>query len=268
MSYQQIAPPAKIAKYIKSLWVYQSEELGENNLFRLSADGCPGLIFQHDDAGFFYKENKKLPTAFLYGQATKFSEIQLYGKFNTIGIYFHPNALKSIFGLDAQELTDSCTAISQINSKNQNTSELFLNAKSVNNQIEIVCKYLSQQIDQNKFNRACSTDYALQAFASDVQSNSYQQVLNKLALTQRTFERKFLQRIGISPQLFLRISRFQKSVGELKSKRYEKLSDIAFRNGYSDQSHFIRNFKEFAGISPNRFRQEQEIVKNLSISKY
>ena len=84
-------------------------------------------------------------------------------------------------------------------------------------------------------------------------------------MSERNFERKFREYVGISPKLFSRICRFQSSLKQLQESNYEKLSDIAFENNFSDQSHFIRTFKEFAGFSPNQFQQQTNtIVDNFT----
>lgn len=44
----------------------------------------------------------------LYGQTIKRTELYVIGTFKIIGIYFFPNTLKSIFGFNADELTNSC----------------------------------------------------------------------------------------------------------------------------------------------------------------
>jgi len=55
---------------------------------------------------------------------------------------------------------------------------------------------------------------------------------------------------------------------QLRNKDYGKLSDIAFENDYSDQSHLIRSFKEFAGISPNQYqKQYNELAEFLRTGK-
>jgi AraC-like DNA-binding protein len=33
----------------------------------------------------------------------------------------------------------------------------------------------------------------------------------------------------------------------------DSVTDIAYQLGYSDQSHFIRNFKGFSGTTPNKW---------------
>jgi AraC-like DNA-binding protein len=83
-------------------------------------------------------------------------------------------------------------------------------------------------------------------------------------LSARTFERRFKQSIGLPPLLFARIRRFQHTLALLREGRYTKLSDIAYAADYADQSHYIRSFKEFTGISPLEFiREGREVVENF-----
>jgi AraC-like DNA-binding protein len=53
-------------------------------------------------------------------------------------------------------------------------------------------------------------------------------------------------------------------MNQMRSNRYDKLSDLAYENDYADQAHFIRVFKEFTGFSPLEFKkQSNEAVENF-----
>jgi AraC-like DNA-binding protein len=86
------------------------------------------------------------------------------------------------------------------------------------------------------------------------QGNLSIQELNKaLNITERTFERRFLTQVGVSPKQFSQIIKFQLSLNQLMDKDYIKLTDIVYNNGFADQSHFIRVFKAFTGKTPKQF---------------
>lgn len=53
---------------------------------------------------------------------------------------------------------------------------------------------------------------------------------------------------------YIRKIRVEKSLSLLRKKELS-LTDIALNCGFSDQSHFIRSFKEFNGITPKKFRE-------------
>jgi AraC-like DNA-binding protein len=267
MHYQEIQPPEHLQDYIRSFWVFECDSTaGQYGSFRLAADGNPGLIFQHLEMGTFQKEGKMLPPLFLYGQATSSYEVQMSGRFNTIGIYFYPNALKAVFGIDATVLTNSCISPSQIAARQErDITEQLLNTATTSQQIDLICEYLWDKIRQNSLLADKLIRYAVSQLISSDGHVSLDSILKNLPLSPRNFERRFLRQVGITPKLFQRICQFQGSVSDLENGSYGKLSDIAFENGYADQSHFIRSFKEFAGLSPGQYqKQASGLFQNLS----
>ncbi len=53
---------------------------------------------------------------------------------------------------------------------------------------------------------------------------------------------------------YIRKLKIEKSLSLLSNKK-NSLTDISFECGFSDQSHFIRCFKEMIGISPQAYRK-------------
>jgi AraC-like DNA-binding protein len=259
MQYAQIPPPTYLKEYIRYFWTLESNgtDLAPKTLGPL-ADGCPGLIFQPSEKGLFYeKAHKPLAEIHLYGQTISRTAIYLIGNFQTIGICFFPNTLKSIFGFNADELTDSCLDVSVL-AQEQGIclKEQLLNASSQAEQIEILSSYLFTQIRKTAERVDELTHYLLSQIIRSNGKISLRELQVEVQLSERGFERRFKQYVGISPKLFSRICQFQASLQQLRSNQYIKLSDVAFDNGYADQSHFIRVFKEFAGFSPYQFQKQ------------
>ncbi|RAJ81989.1 helix-turn-helix protein [Chitinophaga dinghuensis] len=259
MDFQHIVPPAYLQPYVRYFWALSSSTVADTpKTFKTIADGSPGLIFQHSDKGHFEQFGKQLATVFLYGQATTFTEIISPASFQTIGVYFHPHALKSVFGLNAQDLTDGCMEISG------QLPEQLLNATNTQQQIDILAAYLYKNILLHQGLTDAALYHALQRITNSAGNISLKTILDELQMSERSFERKFLQHIGMTPKLFARICRFQASLNQLRNNQFTRLSDIAFEQEYADQSHFIRAFKEFAGTAPLKYqRQSIEIVENF-----
>ncbi|MES3019615.1 MAG: helix-turn-helix transcriptional regulator [Bacteroidota bacterium] len=78
-------------------------------------------------------------------------------------------------------------------------------------------------------------------------------IIEEQNLTERTLQRMFKKFVGITPTQFRRICQFQQSFGQLRGGHFSKVSDVAFDNHFSDQSHFIRSFKEFTDTTPNDY---------------
>ncbi|QEE50588.1 helix-turn-helix transcriptional regulator [Flavobacterium alkalisoli] len=267
MNYKTYIPTENLNPYVRFFWsLDNSMEIAPLQSFRAMADGCPGIIFQHPDDGCFYQKEKALPQIFLYGQSTKFTELTLKGKMNAIGIYLHPSSLKLIFGLNPEELTDSCLDVNELCKKTGfSLLEQLNDAKTVKQRIEILSVFLFLHIKANDFNKNEVMAYALSAIMRSGGNIILRDLQEQLQMSERTFERKFKEYVGITPKLFTRICRFQSSLNQMRNNTFEKLSDVAFQNDYSDQSHFIRSFREFAGFSPNQYQNfSKEVVENLS----
>jgi AraC-like DNA-binding protein len=87
-------------------------------------------------------------------------------------------------------------------------------------------------------------------------------LLNHFNISERQLERRFRASTGLSPKQFLRTTRFEKSLELIKSNKFKNLSDVAFDLQFTDQSHFIKDFKEFSGLTPKVFLAQNRITEN------
>jgi AraC-like DNA-binding protein len=251
MKLHKIPAPDHLKQYVQFFWYAE----GESASFYAIADGCPGIIFSRTENGMV-QGDKKLSPFFLYGQTTRLTELTANGKFQLTGLCFYPHVIKVLFGLDAHELTDDCLDINTfLTGKKQNPGDHLMNTGIPLKRIEIISNYVYGLIQSSRQNEDELVVSALSAMIKSVGEISLRELHKTFNVTERTFERRFEKHVGIPPKLFSRICRFQASLNQLKDQQYNKLSDIAYENGFTDQSHFIRTFKEFTGHSPNKFQR-------------
>ena len=84
----------------------------------------------------------------------------------------------------------------------------------------------------------------------------------------KTFERMVLHYTGYTPKVLHRIKRFQYASNQLVQQTKTTLSNIAYDNRFTDQAHFTKEFREFAGTAPLTFKQEKITVKENSKYSY
>ena len=64
---------------------------------------------------------------------------------------------------------------------------------------------------------------------------------------------QFKKYFGLTPKVFHRIFRFNEILKQIQDKKLLNWAAIAYEFGYADQSHFIKEFKEFSGFNPQEY---------------
>ena len=242
-------PCGKISEYVHGILVIENYNVTNPFILPLYANGSPTLLFQ--TAKGKIKGNTNNLT--LFGQTVFPETLTITDNFILIAYFFKPFALFSLFGVSAQELTDNPIDLNLLAPKKTiELQEQLINADSAETMIMLLDSYIYSLIVKVKAN------FQLIKFAtSEIANYSFKEALvkvrNELYITERTFQRMFEKNIGISPNLYRRVCQFNSAFQQLNHRSFTNLSDIAFENGYADQSHYIRAFKEFTNITPKEY---------------
>lgn len=242
-----------LSPFVRGIWTSQNEQLGgQPQTFRFFADGYPGLMFHRSNHNMILNGNKQLSTLLLYGQTVKPIEISVVGSYQIAVVHLQPNTLKKLFGIPAHELTDSCLDLSLFSEYRDLIDEL-LATRTESDQRLLFKQFLQSLIVNSRQSDDFVVKHAIETIMNSSGTTRLRGLHRELAVSERTFERKFEQHVGVSPRQFAKICRFQASLSRIHSKEYSRLSDIAFDLGFADQSHFLRSFKEFTNSSPSEY---------------
>lgn len=114
------------------------------------------------------------------------------------------------------------------------------------------------------------TDSRVQSVAA-LMLNGFQKhfILSALAksvnLTPEHLCRIFKREVGLPPFKYLKLCRLQHACVLLETSHLS-VKQIMFIVGYSDESHFVREFENTLGLSPMRYRNSH--VKRFSLECY
>ncbi|WP_298739912.1 helix-turn-helix domain-containing protein [uncultured Chitinophaga sp.] len=247
MSY--LKPALKIADYVQEILVIDNYPVSTPFVLPLFANGKPTLLFQ-TAKGHIGNATNHLT---LFGQTVFPSTLTIKENFTLIAYFFKPYALNSLFGVAARELTDSPVDLNLLSpAVRANLQEQLLNASSTSEMISLLDHYIFSLTTK------VSTDvqiikYAVEKIAGAPSKKNLVEVQQDLCMTPRTFQRMFEKNIGIIPTQYRRISQFDTAFRQLRKLEFRNLTDLSLSNGYSDQSHFIRAFKEFTAITPKEY---------------
>ena len=240
-------PPERVSEFVQGILVlenYQSTNFFELPLF---ANGTPTLLFQTKKGQLSAGSNYLT----LFGQTVSPDKLFINDKFTLIAYFLKPYSLPPLFAMAANELTDNPIDFNLL-SMGSGLQDRLLNAITINEMLSLIDNFLSGLIAKVKVNQSV-IKYAVDKIVYNTDKNILVHTQNELCLTERTFQRMFEKNIGVSPNQFRRITQFSKSFQQLNNRSFKKLSDISLDNGYADQNHYIRSFKEFTNITPTNY---------------
>lgn len=234
-NYHKVHPD--LTEYVRTVLVFDNNN--ESSDLPLFTNGMSALICKKDDH------------TTLFGQSVPDAE----WKDTSVAFFFKPFALATIFKLSAKELKEKPVELNLWNAQKAMALNIPLyHAKSTEEKVDILFHFILTQIESNK--RECEIiRYATDTIMHNSNTDVLSQLLEKLSLTERTFQRIFKKYIGITPNEYRRICQHYFAFSQLKGGHYDKLTDVAYNNGYFDQSHYIRSFKEFTNTTPNEYLQ-------------
>lgn len=250
MKYGYQLPHESIANYVDNILILEDFSIQNPFILPLFANGCPTLLFQTKKALL----NRQSAGHFtLFGQTIKPGVLTIHEDFTLIAYFFKPHALVSLFNLPGNELSDSHVDLNMLKQSGQaELQEKLLHCSSADEMIVLLNNYVLSLIDKKKKDTS-KIEFATSIIKQSVASDNLRKVQNSLCVTEKTLRRMFETHLGISPRMYKRIYQFNTAFQQLNLKKFSKLSDIAYENGYADQSHFVRAFKEFTNITPKEY---------------
>src|SRR5688572_8285715 len=257
MKTQIFIPQLSISKYVGSILVIENYDQRNNFILPLYANGSPTLVFNTSKAT---SKNKNVDHLTLYGQTINPGELSITDGFTLIAYFLYPNALTSLFGIEAKELTDGCMELTFLKqAKEYNLQEQLLNTRMLNFRLDLLNNFIKKLAD-NAIAIDSKTEFATKAINKSKGQISLQNIQHELGITERTLQRIFDTNVGISPKMYRRVCQFQSAFQKLNQYQFSKVSDIAYEHGYADQSHFIRVFKEFTNITPREYLKNMKAI--------
>ena len=255
MAYKEFIPGEALRQYVKCYYVYESDtsEVFEDKAF---ATGSIEVMFNLGNGIWQTARGDEFvttPPIELWGQIIRPLAFRSLGKNIMFGIRFYPHTASLFLKDDVTLFNDHVTDFTVVAGKSVRTLYVRLQETALlNEQIELVEEFLLKRLSVSgkKLNWLPVMNSLITELKQDVLIDNIENIASRYGLTSRYLQKLFLQYTGLTPKLYHKINRFQKSL-VLVSKRNLSLTSIAHECGYFDQSHFIRDFKSFTGLLPS-----------------
>src|ERR1700754_1622298 len=267
MQYQKFRPAEVLSPFVECYFTWDGITSGEELVIESPPSGFGSIAFNYGDA--YFLQNKKydrlaVPMQFITGQSIYSYKLFLSGTIGIAGIVFKPAALATLFELPMYEYTEERVDLYNVFKKDiiDKYVAYIRNAFDANERVKLLEEFILHEFELRK----PSSDYIDEAAMLIVEKNGMLQVndlLQNSFMSRRTFERKFFQKVGLSPKYYARIRRIGFICNLIAGKKKVDWPQVFYECEFYDQAHFIKDFLEFTGRTPQQYLKENTELANF-----
>jgi AraC-like DNA-binding protein len=256
----QRAPCPALRPFVRRLWVSEADRGsardaeqrehvlptgGVHIVFRLSG---PGLrIFEGPDD----RVGRRFGTAIVGGARSAYYVRDVSEPAWSVGAELLPGAAPLLLGAPADAFAERHTPLEDLWGRDAAEAQQRL-ADAVTSDRRLA---LAESIFASRLPRVRGIHPAIaEALARFDTGADVRSLVDRSGFSHRRFLTLFRAAVGLSPKRYARIVRFRGALARVATRSAPSWADLALAAGYSDQSHFNREFREFAGVTPGHYR--------------
>jgi len=242
--------------FIRSIWTLQDYHPMERTEVILPK-GTVELIFNLSDQITCkcgdHSNNFVLPVCFLNGMNIQPVALGKYGRQHFIGLQLNTLGLKTLLGVSVDECMDAVVEGSECSKSLQRLSAKLCVEKNFQKQTAILLQWIEDRLQRAKKLEWVHRMHEL--FYKERTTPITVEGLHRIAcVSERQLRRWSLVWTGLAPEDYLRYQKYLKALNNIHHTEHT-LTDIGLMSGYYDQSHFIREFKRHAHLTPSQYRK-------------
>lgn len=251
-------PTPPLSSFIESIYYYSGyspshriEKLLPEGVIEIIVDltETPKRLFNPDD----FSQYTYYKRSWISGERDRHIIIEAAPDLAMVILRFRPGGAYPFFRFPLAEITNHVLALEDVIGPSQ--------ADELRSRILEAVGGKAKTLAAEQFLRSCTTalepdpllQYAIERLQHAPSTIPVATLANEIGITNKHLIDIFRKKVGLRPKVFSRIMRFQKVMHLIHKQREVDWADVAFRCGYYDQAHFIKDFQAFSGIAPTDF---------------
>ena len=267
MFFKRFEPAKELTAFIECYWIIEDDDKIPRQQ-KIIPDGFNEIIFHYRDPYRIrlYEKWELQSKSLLAGQIRNHFFLENTGVSGIVGIKLKPTALTHLYALFMQELTDRVVDISSLLGDHFSSTEEKLRAAITHDErIQLLNDHFQKLLSTITY-KETAADRAIELIFSQHGMIPVSAIARVAGVGERQLENLFKKYVGLSPKFFTRIIRFS-YIFQLIQENNQNWSGLAYEASFFDQSHFIRNFKDFTGENPSDYAFDEKNMANFFLHK-
>ncbi|MDF2156058.1 helix-turn-helix domain-containing protein [Vibrio sp. CAU 1672] len=257
---KMLRPAAPLSDYIAQFWLWQCDSpLAIPDIF--PGTGVEMLFNFGDPVMIESPQLGRLETyqGLLICPRKTLFRLRATGKTKIVSVRFRSAGFYRLFAIPLTEIADRIVDTRDIILPDGIHSLAF--AETDTAMLAVIERLMLERLNANT-HLLSGMEWAIDQIYYRRCPNIIRDVKQNLGVSERTFQRKFKMITGSNAKYFERTARFQSCLRSLLDEPVADYKDTIYMNGYYDQSHFIKDFNAFTGVTPGKFLTEENYKLN------
>ena len=267
ISFSEFKPSLELARYIETYWIGDFNIREDSNFSQnVMPNGCIELIIHlsedHCALNKGGKEFSKSPPFTLLGLYPELYTVKFKTKVTVFGVRFYPDGFRNIFGVPSSKILSTYeNGVDVVGNNLKDFCSHVREAVDIDGKINLVNRFLTKQLlkNQREFDY---THLAMSLIRQRQGLLSFDEIEDRIPISLRQLQRGFKDYHGLTITDYIRLSRLN-AINKYMLQYPSKFTGLAYDLKFADQSHFIKEFKHYTGLSPRRFvKQKNHFIIN------
>lgn len=257
MNFQIVKPNAFLCDYVKQ-YCFMETHVDEGNIIeRVIPADYVQLMFHYRNPFVVVKDEiltHKQPRTIISGLSNSYSDVSTFGEAGVVFVQFKPAGACQFFKFPLSEIENKSFNLADIfYTEVKELEEKLFETNTVTGKVQLIETFLLSKFSPIPNFDKLFIDKGIQLIKQCGGQITAKKLAEIMASTPKSLERKFGQYLGKTPKQYIKLVRFYQTLTDLSLIKNINFTEFAFRNGYFDQAHFIRDFKNFSGYTPKEF---------------
>lgn len=251
MALEYILPRADLREHVRAYYYFSVDEptlqplCAEMGNIRVVLSGGGRL---HTPDG----QNQKITSAFLIGPTMGAYCMEAAAGTRVFGVGIRPQGWVSLCGVSAEEVKDQVVDLTSFAGGMARSSiDEMQNADSLQAMAAAADRFFASLLAKRASRSSIGYSHALANWLLDPQDLSIDVLMQSMDVSRRQTDRIAKLYFGASPKFLQRKYRALRAADRIRTGDLDWMS--AAGGAYYDQSHFIKEFKTFVGVTPKQF---------------
>jgi AraC-like DNA-binding protein len=222
---------------IVHFYAFDAETMQESSITTVP-DGCVDLLF---------KISAGSADGYAYGTVTSNRTLVISDGSSYFGVRFKPGFLPANIDASLPELVDTHISLREVKGGGELVDSVA-QADGFCARIDIVRRFIGNEWRRSDLLQMLIAN--IERYNGNLRVSELERETHYSA---RYLNKVFHQQFGLPPKAFSNIIRFQTMLRKINEERGGVVANLAAEFGYYDQSHMIKEFKEFAAVTPTEY---------------